>query len=255
MKADLSRLTEAQRAQVERQRAEHHDKPIITTITLPKARLTFNDFLINPGVWRPDITSALHFADYLAVNGVRLFIDREALDMGCGTGLQGIVAKRCATDRVVFSDIFPVASDNAERNCLRYFGEAILTGYGNYRRRNCRFFSGDLFVTIFGERLFGRFDTIIFNQPFFPGKPDPDDAVAMCMLDPGDVIQRFLSQAPAYLKPGGVIVMPHLAMAGPVNNPAIQGPKHGYKVETGMNMQISEGLQQGEFSVYELTRQ
>lgn len=70
------------------------------------------------------------------------------------------------------------------------------------------------------------------------------------MLDDGQLIGRFLDDAKPHL--AGPILMPYLHLAGKTNDPAVQGPKHGYRVETLEGRNLGVGYQRGAYSVYAL---
>jgi hypothetical protein len=70
------------------------------------------------------------------------------------------------------------------------------------------------------------------------------------MLDDGQLISRFLETAKPYL--AGPILMPYLHLAGKTNDPAVQGPKHGYRVETLESRKLGVGYQKGVYSVFAL---
>jgi hypothetical protein len=42
-------------------------------------------------------------------------------------------------------------------------------------------------------------------------------------------------------------------MAGEVNDPGIQAPLHGYGIARQHRFEVHEGLQQGAFSIYEIS--
>ena len=100
---------------------------------------------------------------------------------------------------------------------------------------------GDLF-----ENVQGRFDLIVFNHPFFGDTPRAGDTIAASMLNDGELVHRFLAEAPKFLKKNGVILMPFYSKAGKTNNPILQGPKHGFKVNTTFRTNSTSGLQKGE---------
>lgn len=50
-----------------------------------------------------------------------------------------------------------------------------------------------------------------------------------------------------------MIIMPYFHLAGDTNNPAIQGPKNGYSVAELERFGQTEGLQNGEISIFGLT--
>lgn len=260
-------LTQKQKEQVVKQLALHtSERRNVHLLFRGKEVMMLSDFLIEPFVFRPDImASSRVLAQFLADN-THLYKGKIALDMGCGTGVQGIVMGRYA--RVIFTDIYQPAILNAVENVSHFF---FVTGnpcpFGLERELlldqglfHYYFFSGDLFdsQTVTGDvnlrRLLHFFDVIVFNHPFFPAPSDiHKNPPTIAMLDDGNLLQRFLAQAKVHLKRDGIIIMPFLHMAGDTNNPAVQAPPHGYKIEEVFATTITEGVQQGPFSIYLLS--
>ena len=118
----------------------------------------------------------------------------EVLDLGTGSGIQGITAalKGCA---VTFADIDRNALDSARHN-------AELNGVEG------RFVVSDIFSCIKE-----RFDTIIFNPPYLPS-----DGITEKALDGGkkgrELIERFLSSYKEHLKPGGIALLVESTFSG-----------------------------------------
>ncbi|HWQ13255.1 MAG TPA: HemK2/MTQ2 family protein methyltransferase [Roseiflexaceae bacterium] len=106
------------------------------------------------------------------------------LDMGTGSGIGAVFAARRAR-RVVAVDINPEAVRCARINALLNRVE------GRVEVRQ-----GDLFAPLAGE----RFDVVLFNPPFFRGRPQD-------LLDHAwrsvDVAERFAAGLAAHLAPGG----------------------------------------------------
>ena len=81
--------------------------------------LVLKKIAVYPNVLRPEKTSALYFARYLSSEPA-LYKDKSVIDMGCGTGVQGIVAGLLGARSVVFSDISKDAAENTSDNVKRY---------------------------------------------------------------------------------------------------------------------------------------
>jgi len=194
-------------------------------------------FLVHEGVWNPAIASSRYYASYLYYNNSRLFAGKTAIDVGTGTGLMGLVMALNGAENVILTDISFAATLNAQANIQKFGAE-----------ENALVFSGDLF-----EKVPVKADFIIFNHPFFGGEPLSGNTIAASMLDSGELIKRFLQEAPEYLNPSGIIMMPFYSKAGVINDPAIQGPKYGFKVNTMFRANSETGLQTGEIIIYELT--
>lgn len=86
--------------------------------------------------------------------------DRTVLDLGCGLGLTGIVA-RLKGGRVTFADLEPQALAFARAN-------AELNGYGSYRTQQLDF-SHDTLDRCFSLILGAE---IVYDRPLFPGLSD-----------------------------------------------------------------------------------
>ena len=108
----------------------------------------------------------------------------RALDLGTGSGIGALVATRYAA-HVIATDINPEAARCAQLNALVHHLE------GRIETR-----VGDLFEPVRGE----RFDLILFNPPYYRGRPRdlPDHA----WRSP-DAFDRFLAEVAAHLTPGG----------------------------------------------------
>jgi release factor glutamine methyltransferase len=129
---------------------------------------------------------------YLLADATGKHARGKTLDMGCGSGIQGITAAKKGCE-VTFADIsedaLSCAQENCEANGIK--GTFILT---------------DLFA-----KLPGKFDTIIFNPPYVPTaalkrlkKNDPTtDGGVMGR----EVIKRFLSDYKKFLAEGGKVLM------------------------------------------------
>lgn len=212
----LPRLNDEQKAQVLKQWQENQHNNHEIEVDLSGQGDGLSDFSVYKGVWNPAISSARYHASYLYYNNVRLFDGKIAIDMGTGTGLMGVVMALHGAQKVILTDISAAAVTNARENIAKF-----------QLQEKTVVVQGDLF-----ENINERAHIIIFNQPFFGDTPLPNDTIAASMLDSGDLIKRFLKQAPDYLDALGKIVMPFYSKAGPTNNPVIQGPKYGFHVKT-----------------------
>lgn len=105
----------------------------------------------------------------------------RVLDMGCGTGVVGVLAQ-AAGARVVASDLDPIACGAARDN-----------GLGDVRR-------GDLFEALPDE----RFDLVAFNPPYLVGRPG-QHPLGRALYGGEDlgVLRRFAREVPEHLAPGG----------------------------------------------------
>jgi len=133
--------------------------------------------------------------------------DRKVLDMGCGTGIQGLEAYKYTKD-VTFSDI--------DKDCLIL---SRVNFYINYVedvdpvsildkiegiKLPVRFILSDLFSNI-NE----KFDVILFNPPYSPGYEDDSKINRwVCGGEDGrEIINRFLNNLIYYLNKNGLALL------------------------------------------------
>lgn len=91
-------------------------------------------------------------------NYMKKFKPKRVLDMGTGSGIQAIAAKKAYSGAEVFgADINPMAIDLATENAKLNDVEV-------------KFFVSDLFERFYGQ----KFDLIIFNAPYLPPEPPLD---------------------------------------------------------------------------------
>jgi release factor glutamine methyltransferase len=118
------------------------------------------------------------------------------LDMGTGCGILGIVAAGKAR-RVVAVDISPYAVRCARRNAEL-----------NRVMDKMHFIEGDLFAPLRTEE---RFDLILFNAPYLPVESKENGSWLGRAWVGGatgrQVIDRFICEAPRYLKKNGVVLL------------------------------------------------
>ena len=140
-------------------------------------------FLILPQVFNP----ALFWTSELmarTLNEGLIPPGSRVLDMGTGSGVGAVFAAQW-TDRVTAVDINPAAVRCARINVLLNEVEDRVT-----------IREGDLFAAVRAE----RFDVVLFNPPYFSGKPHSDLDRA---FRAEEVIERFARQLHRYLTPRG----------------------------------------------------
>ena len=148
--------------------------PASRTVTVDGISLTVPPGVLDPVRFRSGAWAAQQIAARIRP-GVRL------LDLGCGTGVIGVLSQRAGAD-VVAADI--------DRRAVR---AARNNGIADTRR-------GDLFAPVSGE----RFDVVTFNPPYFRGRPHLKRyGRALYGGRRLEVIRRFAAALPGHLSPGG----------------------------------------------------
>ena len=229
-----------QLAHVKRQ-LEGHQHDDYTVDLVMDETLTLKAFEVHAGVMRPEMMTTLHFARWLYQHK-ELYSGKTTLDLGSGSGLQGVVMALAGAKRTLFSDVSEAAVKNTQTNVQRYGLQEKTAVY-----------HGNLF-----EKIDEPVDLIVFNHPFFSTEEHPffDDplvrklSVSRSMVSQEDLIHRFLVDARKYFREGICIVMPFYHFAGEANNPLTQGRKHGYHVGEVYKQEVGVGFQKGTFSVY-----
>ena len=108
----------------------------------------------------------------------------RVLDLGTGTGIGALLAAQWAAN-VDAVDINPEAVRCARINVLLHTMEDRIVVY-----------EGDLFEPVHGR----RYDVVLFNPPYFRGRPN--DAFETAWRS-DDVVERFAAALPDHLTPGG----------------------------------------------------
>jgi release factor glutamine methyltransferase len=154
-------------------------------------KVYFRDYVFHvyENVYEPAEDSFL-FAENLDVK------KEVVLDMGTGCGILGIIAADKAA-KIVMVDINPYAVRCAKENAR----------LNRVLDKIC-FVQGDLFTPIRSE---GKFDSILFNAPYLPSTPSEDKSWLARAWAGGaagrQVIDRFICQAPKYVKENGCILL------------------------------------------------
>lgn len=108
----------------------------------------------------------------------------RVLDLGTGSGIGAVCAARRGA-RVVATDINPEAVRCARLNAIAHHLE-----------NKIEMATGDLFAPVPGE----AFDLVLFNPPFYHGRPRN---LADAAWRSPDVFERFLRELPQHLTPQG----------------------------------------------------
>jgi methylase of polypeptide subunit release factors len=167
-------LTKKQKKQITLQIKAHIHKRYEVDIVLTEGHV-LKKFAVHPNVLRPEIMTSMYLGRWLFFNN-GIYKGRKVLDMGCGTGMLGIIMSLNGARETVFSDIDNDAIKNTKEN-VRRFG-----------LKNSKVIAGDLF-----ESIKGKFDVIVFNHPFFGDVSDKYENKSMIMS--GGLLNRFLAEA------------------------------------------------------------
>ncbi|XHH08103.1 MAG: HemK2/MTQ2 family protein methyltransferase [Candidatus Bathyarchaeia archaeon] len=165
----------------------------------PIKRSWFQDlrFDITEDVFEPSEDSFL-FAENIDVH-----LGDKVLDLGTGCGILGIVAAEKA-ESVLAVDINPYAISCAKHN-------AFLNGL----RGKMGFLRGDLLSALNTD---AQFDVILFNAPYLPSEPHEVETWIGRAWAGGatgrDVVDRFIPQAVAHLKPLGRVLLLQSSLTG-----------------------------------------
>lgn len=139
------------------------------------AQVNNKKFVVHQGV-RPPTINGIYLLEHAEIKR-----GEDVLDLGTGTGIHAIFAAEKAR-RVVATDIFGLAVDNARINAQRHGVE-----------KKIDFRTGDLFTPLSNNE---KFDVIYFNINY-PFKTSDRDRK--------NLHERFFSQAHKHLKPNGRI--------------------------------------------------
>jgi len=151
------------------EKVDFHSKPV------SKSRVSDKVFYVFPGVIVPSIFSAL------LVEHSEVFYGEDVLDIGTGSGVQGIFAADYAR-RVISTDLSALSVENARLNVKLHNLEGIV----EVRH-------GDLFKPIKTDE---KFDVIFFNID----SPYNERTQGLWLVH-----ERFFEEVERYLKPNGRI--------------------------------------------------
>lgn len=140
-------------------------------------------FLILPDVFNPKL---FHTGEFMMghLDSQKVAPGARVLDMGTGSGIGAVAASRWA-GQVVAVDKNPSAVRCARINVLL-----------NRVEQRVEVREGDLFAPVEDE----SFDVVLFNPPFFSGRPQ-DRLEAAFRSD--DIAERFAAELAGHLRPAG----------------------------------------------------
>ncbi len=93
-------LNEEQKKQVEEQLLAHKHGRYEADIVLAEGYV-LHGFVVHPEVLRPEVMTSEYLASYLFSNN-SLYRSKVAIDMGCGSGIQGVVMGLNGAKEVLF---------------------------------------------------------------------------------------------------------------------------------------------------------
>ena len=119
------------------------------------------------------------------VNYIKKYKPQSVLDMGTGTGIQAIAAKKNGVKEVVAADIN---------------SKAILCAKKNSKNLDIVFIQSDLF-----SNIYEKFDLIVFNTPYLP----PESPLDPQWSGGKKFIVNFLKESKKHLSPNGKVIFVH----------------------------------------------
>jgi len=131
-------------------------------------------------------------------------IGKKCLDLGTGSGIQGIAMLKRGAKEVVFSDINSVALKESKKNILKYILEQKKKGtqFTGQSMPLVKIKKSNLFSSLKKE----KFDFIAFNPPYVPS-----DEIKWVDLDGGEngreTIDKFLESFSTHLNKKGVLLL------------------------------------------------
>ncbi|MDO8627858.1 MAG: methyltransferase [Candidatus Diapherotrites archaeon] len=123
---------------------------------------------------------------FLLANSLPKISGKTVLDLGCGTGIQGINASQKGAKSILSVDVNKKALENVLENCKNL-------GIKNISVRESNLF----------EQIREKFDIIVFNPPYLPS-----EEIEVPELDGGkdgiELTEKFISQAGKHLNSKGI---------------------------------------------------
>ncbi len=188
----------------------------------PTKRIHFGSlvFDVNDDVYEPAEDSFL-FAENLGLN-----VGESVLDLGTGSGILAVTAAQKAA-HVLAVDLNPYAIRCAKENAKL-----------NHVWGKMDFLQADLFSAFHSGM---RFDLVLFNAPYLPSEAG-EEATWIGRSWAGGangrlVVDRFISEVPAYLKSGGRVLLMQSTLTG-VEETVSAFAKRGFKAAVTATQQL-----------------
>jgi 16S rRNA G1207 methylase RsmC len=229
----LAGMNEVQREIVTRQKKIHSHETHEVDFDVTGEGDYLKKFILAKGVFSPFASSARYHARFLFYNS-HYFQDKTVFDIGCGSGILGIVMAKYGAKKVIMSDVSKPALENTKLNVKKFGFEEV-----------CEIRESDLFSNI-SEKA----DIIIWNIPFFVGNPPKGDTISASMIMTPDLFNRFLKEAKNHLNPNGVIIVPSYSIGG--HDPLVSGIAQGYVCKRMWKHDSISGIQKGWLYIDEL---
>lgn len=127
---------------------------------------------------------------YLLAREVARYAKGKVLDMGCGSGIQGVnAAKNKSVTEVTFADI--------NQDAIVHIMNHVKLDKPTYHKHTNLF-----------SRITRKYDTIIFNPPYLPKDDQDDEALITTGGKEGyELLEKFLKQAKSHLLMDGIILI------------------------------------------------
>lgn len=128
---------------------------------------------------------------FLLQQFVKEFAFGDVLDLGCGSGIQGIEAlKKKEVSSITFVDINEDALNYVEKNVSKIY-------------KPIKFIHSDLF-----ENVKNKFDIIIFNPPYLPeDELDEEKLITTGGKQGYEILDKFFSEVKNHLNKEGIILL------------------------------------------------
>jgi SAM-dependent methyltransferase len=197
------------------------------------AKLLSRGLLVYPEVPNPEPDNSV-LIDVL-LRKKHLYENKDAADIGCGTGALGLVMLLNGAKSVVFSDISHSSIANTIEN---------LNEYG--LRRKALVFQSDLFA-----KHTSTYDFIVFSHPFTVTSKIFSNPVASAFTLERPVFPRFLSEAVDFLSDTGII-LGHFFPAGckDPNDPVTAACVKKMPCRTIVDLNFASFGQSGRYRIY-----
>ncbi|MCF7866657.1 methyltransferase [Candidatus Woesearchaeota archaeon] len=240
-------LTEQQQKQIDKQKEAHQHENYKIDLKITEDFI-LKDFEVHKDILRPEVMTSITLARWLYYHK-SLYENRPVLDMGSGTGLQGIITGLNGAQRVDFIDSEKNCVKNTKTNAKKYL-----------KNLEYETIQSDLFSNNEIEKIEmpgkGRHEVYIFNHPFFSQKYI--GPVNKSMESNRNIGKEFLMQLYFKIDEDDDIIMPFYHRASIENDPETlieKGNLYGFfEIQTKETVNILSGLQQGKQSIYHIKK-